>query len=170
MAEPLSYRIARHVADAAQLYHRLVLVVGPFQTGKTAALRELEAERGWPLLNLNLSLSQRMLELTTRQRALRVPRLLDDLADELESEVLLLDNLEMLFHPELQQHPLRLLQGLSRNRTVVAAWRGRQERKALHYASPEHPEYRRYDSPQALIVATTEPSFPPSRSPQEQTA
>jgi hypothetical protein len=170
MPEPLSQRIALHVAEASQLYHRLVLVVGTFQTGKTTAFRELEAERGWPLLNLNLSLSERLLELTTRQRALRMPRLLDDLVAEVGAEVILLDNLEMLFHPELQQDPLRLLQGLSRNRTVVASWRGHQEGRALQYASPEHPEYRRYDSPQALLVAAIEPNFRSSPSTQDRSS
>ena len=37
---------------------------------------------------------------------------------------MLLDHLEILFDPALEQDPLRLLQGVSRDRTVVAAWPG----------------------------------------------
>lgn len=38
MAPPLSYQVAERVSEASQLYHRLVLVVGPARSGKTAAL------------------------------------------------------------------------------------------------------------------------------------
>lgn len=154
MATPLSQQIAERVAEAPLLYHRLVLVVGPPRAGKTAALRDLTAEHEWPLVNINLQLSERLLELTARQRALRVARIVDDIVNEKDAEIVMLDNIEMLFHPELRQDPLRLLQSLSRNRTVVAVWRGRYQGQSLTYASPEHPEFRRFDDPQALIVST----------------
>ncbi len=155
MAPPLSYQVAERVSEASQLYHRLVLVVGPARSGKTAALRDLHDERGWPLLNVNLLLSERLLELTARQRALRVARIVDDIVAEKDADPVMLDNIEMLFHPDLKQDPLRLLQSLSRNRTVVATWRGGLQGGSLTYASPDHPEFRRFDDPQALIVEAT---------------
>ena len=165
MASVLAHQIAGRVAEAAGQYHRLVLVVGPPKSGKTVAFRALEEKRGWPRINLNLALSERLLELNARQRALRVARILDDVMAEQAGGTLLVDNAEMLFHPELQQDPLRLLQSLSRNRTIVAAWRGRIETGAsgidsLIYATPEHPEYRRFDAPQALIVVAEPTSGP----------
>tara|TARA_R110002072_G_scaffold240450_1_gene399023 strand:+ start:1437 stop:1850 length:414 start_codon:yes stop_codon:yes gene_type:complete len=136
-----------------------VIVVGPPHSGKTSALRHLHAEHNWPLLNLNLSLSEKLLELTVRQRALRVARIVDELVQAPDSDVTLLDNIEMLFHPDLKQDPLRLLQSLSRNSTVVSTWRGAAQGRSLVYADNDHPEYRRYDDPQALIVsASQEPS------------
>ena len=108
----------------------------------------------WPLVNVNLSLSERLLELTSRKRALKVPQLLDQVAKEHEGEVILLDNTEILFSPELKQDPLRLLQGLSRNRTVVATWAGKQDGESLTYAEPTHPEFKRYQKPDAVIVPT----------------
>lgn len=155
MGLPLSDQVAARVSEASQLYHRLVFVVGPARSGKTAALRHLQDEHGWPLLNLNLLLSERLLELTARQRALRVARIVDDIVAEKEADPVMLDNLEMLFHPDLKQDPLRLLYSLSRNRTVVATWRGSLQRGSLTYASPDHPEFRRFDDPQALIVEAT---------------
>ncbi len=154
MAPPLSHLIAEQVAQAPQLYHRLILVVGPARSGKTAALRDLHDEHGWPLLNMNLLLSGRLLELTARQRALRVARIVDDIVAEIDADPIMLDNIEMLFHPDLKQDPLRLLQSLSRNRTIVATWRGTVQNGALVYASPDHPEFRRFDDPQALIVTS----------------
>lgn len=154
MAAPLSQRIAEQVPAAASLYHRLLLVVGPPRTGKTTALREVAADKSWPLVNVNLALSEPLLELTSRQRALRVPQLLEAVVKEHADEVLILDNIEVLFSPELQQDPLRLLQRLARNRTVIAAWAGEYEGGSLTYADPAHPEYKRYHNPEAIIVST----------------
>ena len=150
----LAVRVQNQISTAACLYHRLILVVGPPRTGKTATLRELAEAHSWPLVNVNLALSERLLELTSRQRTLKVPQLLDQLAKEQESEVILLDNTEIFYSPELRQDPLRLLQGISRNRTVVVAWAGRQEGDNLTYADPAHPEFRRYHDPDAVIVPT----------------
>ena len=144
MAEPLADQVMRKIKQAAELYHRLMLVVAPAGAGKTTALTYVKERIGAPLVNVNLELSRRMLELTERQRALQLPRLLREIVDDAASEVVLLDNLEILFDVSLQQDPLRLLQGLSRNKTVVAAWNGSIEKDHMTYAVPDHPEYRRY--------------------------
>lgn len=154
MSSPLSRHIERQIEQASRLYHRLVLIVGPHHTGKTTALPALAAQHDWPILNVNLALAERLLDLTVRQRALRVARILSDLLAKQAGDVVLLDNLEMLFHPDLQQDPLRLLQSLSRNRTLVATWRGTYDGRALFYATPDHPEYRSFEAPQAVIVPT----------------
>ena len=154
MVASLSQRITEQIPSTTSLYHRLILVVGPPRSGKTTAFRNIAAEHAWPLVNVNLSLSERLLELTSRQRALKVSRLLHQLVKEHEGEVLILDNIEVLFSPELQQDPLRLLQGLARNRTVIAAWAGESEGQSLTYAEPTHPEFKRYQKPDAVIVPT----------------
>ncbi len=156
MGTRLSQRILRGVEQAAGLYHRLVLVVGPPQSGKTTALQELARATGWPLLNVNLLLCERLLELTGRQRAVRTPKLLDDIVRGTGSDVVLLDNLEVLFSRELAQDPLRLLQGLSRHRTIVASWAGAVVNGRLTYAEPGHPEARRYTDLDAIVIEVTD--------------
>ncbi len=89
------------VPTAALLYHRLVLVVGPPRSGKTTALQHLARIKGWPLLNVNLLLCERLLELTRKQRAVRVPKLLGAIVQEAGADVVLLDDLEVLFSTEL---------------------------------------------------------------------
>lgn len=134
-----------------ELYHRLLLVAAPSGSGKTAALQDVATRTGAQLLNLNLVLSRRMLDLTERQRALQLNRVLEEVVGRDESLVLL-DNIEILFDVTLKQDPLRLLQGVSRNRTVVAAWNGTLENGYLSYATPEHPEYRRYPHRELVVV------------------
>ena len=80
--------------------------------------------------------------------------ILDDIVREEASDVILLDNIELLFAENFAQDPLRLLQSLSRNRTIVAAWPGAFDGTSLTYAEPGHPEARRYSMPQAVIVRT----------------
>lgn len=152
MAEPLADQVIRGIGQAAELYHRLVILVAPSGSGKTAALQDVHARTAAPLVNVNLELSRRMLDLTERQRALQLPRLLSEIAGSAATEVVLLDNIEVLFDVPLKQDPLRLLQGLSRNKTVVAAWSGSIDGEHLIYATPDHPEYRRYPARDFLVV------------------
>jgi hypothetical protein len=152
MAEPLADRVIRKIGQAAELYHRLVMLVAPAGAGKTAALQDVHERTAAPLINVNLALSRCMLDLTERQRALQLPRLLSEIVGASAADVILLDNVEVLFDVSLKQDPLRLLQGLSRNKTVVAAWSGSIEGEHMVYATPDHPEYRRYPLRDFLVV------------------
>ena len=152
MAEPLADSVIQRIGQAADLYHRLVMLVAPAGAGKTAALRTIHERTAAPLVNVNLELSRQLLDLTSRQRTLQLPHLLSNIVAASAAEVTLLDNIEILFDITLKQDPLRLLQGLSRNRTVVAAWNGSIEGDHLVYAAPGHREYRRYPSRDFLVV------------------
>lgn len=144
--------ILEKIDQAAVSYHRLVLVVAPSGAGKTAALQDVQKRIGAPLLNVNLELSRGMLELTIRQRALQIRTLLSSIIDQLPGDVILLDNLEMLFDVSLKQLPLNLLQRLSRTKTLVASWSGKIEGGYLYYAKPDHPEYQRFLLENVLVV------------------
>ena len=148
--DPVAAILSR-VEAAQDLYHRLILVVGPGGSGKTATLRAVAAHAGAPVLNLNLELSRRLLDLTARQRLLELPRMLDDLIGR-DRPLVLLDNTELLFDPTLKQDPLVLMQRASRNRTIVAAWNGTLGNGYLSYAEPDHSEYRRYPRAGLVVV------------------
>ncbi len=164
MVEPLVEQIIHKIDQAVQLYYRLILVVAPGGMGKTVALREVAKHTEFGYTNINLALSQRLLSLTERQRSLQVFslterqrslqvfRLLNEIVEENGTQVVLLDNIELLFDTSLKQDPLRLLQGISRNRTVVASWNGSIENEHLIYAQPDHPEYRRYPTTGLLVI------------------
>jgi hypothetical protein len=152
MAESLADQILRKIDEAAELYHRLILVVSPAGGGKTSGLRDLHNRLGFPLLNVNLELSRKMLDLTERQRSLQLPRLLMDTVNEAKGDIVLLDNIEILFNISLKQDPLRLVQGLSRNKT----WNGLIDNNYLIYATPDHPEYKRYPIHDLLIATPME--------------
>jgi len=154
MPDPLADQVIAKIGEAASLYNRLVLVVGPAGSGKTTALLEVGKRIGVPRLDVNLELSRRMLELTDGQRPIQVQQMLRDLIGEASTEVVLLDNIELLFDVSLKQDPLRLLQGLSRAKTLVVAWPGTLHSGRLLYASPGHPQYKEFQPEGAILIET----------------
>ena len=155
IADSLADQIVGKIDQAAALYYRLVLVVGPSGAGKTPALRAVSDRTGVPVTNVSLELSRRMLDLTARQRTLRLPHLLQEIVQNVvePQATALLDNTEVLFCADLEQDPLRLLQGLSRNRTVVAAWNGTIADGLLRYATAGHAEHNHYRMSEFLAVS-----------------
>jgi hypothetical protein len=127
--------------------------VAPSGAGKTEALQDVSKQLNLPIININLHLSERLLDLAKQQRALRVPYILKDMISEIDNDIVLLDNIEILFDVSLKQDPLRLLQGLSRNKTIVAMWNGKIEKNHLIYAEPGHVEYKRYPVTDFLVVS-----------------
>jgi DNA polymerase III delta prime subunit len=157
LPEPIQNRLKQSLEQAKNLYHRLVLLVGRSGVGKTAALHIVAREFGTDVINVNLALSAKLIELTERQRTLHLSALFGGVVEE-SGAVALLDNIEILFDHGLRQDPLRLLQSVSRNRCIVASWNGAVTGSKLTYAVSGHPEYRSYDAADALVINMNESS------------
>ena len=140
------------IQQASSQYFRLVILAGLPNSGKTAALQSLANRTGGELVNVNLELSKKMLELSRSQRSRQIEPLLRNLIAAAPGEVVLLDNLEILFDTALEVEPLRLLQVSSRNRTVVASWSGSYEGGTLTYAEPSHPEFVQFKAVDAVVI------------------
>jgi hypothetical protein len=145
--QPWLNEIASKVDHAQQLYHRLIILIGATGAGSTVA-----EHRGLKPINVSMQLGEPLLNLSARRRPLQIGGLLEEIVGEEGEEVVLLDHLEILFEKSLKQDPLRLLQGISRSRTVVAVWSGILEDGSLTYAVPGHPEHRRYPATDLLLV------------------
>ncbi len=152
MAGMIHERIKQSLQTAEGLYHRLVLLVGETGSGKTKVLREFAGEIGTEVININLLLSAELLGLSEKQRLLHLPEILDKIVEKKKAAVVL-DNIEILFDQRLKQDPLKLLQLMSRNRSVIAAWNGKIEQQRLTYAETGHHEYRQYDAKELLLVS-----------------
>lgn len=152
VTELMAIRILQKAEEAKELYYRLVLVVSSPISGDGAMFKELAAKHGLRLVNVNRELSARLLNMTARQRSLKAASFLSDIVAIGDNELVLLEHIEILFDPALRLDPLRLLQSLSRRKTIIASWKGQVQGTYLTYAEPDHPEYRRYSTRELVLI------------------
>lgn len=129
------------VASASTWYHRLLLVVGGTGERRAALMQALSNALPAPYVNVSQALSEALLPLPRTERVAQVGPELDAITGAGANHVVLLDNIEVLFLPELRVDVLARLRRMSRNRTVVATWPGRYSAGRLTYAEADHPEH-----------------------------
>ena len=94
-------RLVRKIRTVEASYHKLVLVVAPVGSGKTATLRCAADHLGGQVVNVNLELSRRLLDLSAEQRKLRCAHILDDVLGS-DDTTAFLCRTEVLFDPAFQ--------------------------------------------------------------------
>ena len=129
---------ALHTVNADR--HMLVILLGSFGSGKTAVLRSIVSQIDGIYVTLNLRLTERLLAQPRSIYAdgVTVPRLIDELCDELSPDgcPLLVDNVELLFSPELGRiNPVDTFKRVSRQRPVVLALPARRQGMHAEYST-----------------------------------
>jgi len=122
----------------------LRIISGRSGTGKTALLRKWADRHGYSYLNIGSLVSQRTLGYSPAEWSNTVQHEFRDAVESAEGDVVLCDNIELLFASELSLDPLRLLKQAARRKAVVAAWDGSYDGSTLSYAAPGHDEYQAY--------------------------
>lgn len=138
-------RLNRRVEEIGTLQSKLLLLIGPPGAGKTALLRALAVHRDMSVLNAGMVWGARLAALPQKQKHLQASSALRDLAnDHAKDDVLLLDNIEILFDASLHLNPLDTLKRHAHARRVVAAWPGVFKEGRLIYATLGHLEHQDY--------------------------
>ena len=144
-------KLERLVDEVGALHSKLILLIGPPNSGKTALLQALAARRGVKPLNVGAELGGRLTGVPQRNRHLQTTTILRELADQQTTgDLLLLDNIELLFDRSLQLDPLELLKRHAHAKCVVAVWPGELQGDSdsragrLTYAGMGHPEHQDY--------------------------
>ena len=108
-------KLERYLGQLGELNTKLIVLAGPRGSGKTKLLRELGDKMGVQPLNINLELGRRFAATSQAARGFSAGQLLRDIADRErnDSDLLLLDNLELLFERGLQINPLDLIKRLA---------------------------------------------------------
>jgi len=150
--ESIVTQVLDTIRQAPNQYFKLVIIVAPSGGGKTKVLQDVSKEIKTSLINVNLELSRLMLDFTPQQRMLQLPRLLNEIVTKFNSDVVLLDNIELLFDVSLKLNPLALLKKISRNRPVISSWNGTVEDNHLKYARQGHLEYGSYDLDDIIVI------------------
>lgn len=138
-------RLDRLVDEIAALHSKLILLVGRPGCGKSALLAELANRRGMKVMHVGAALGRCLAAMPQQQRALKAFEAMRELAQSYASgDLLLLDNIELLFDQSLKLDPLDLLKHHARALRVVAVWPGERRDGRLIYAEMGHPEYQDY--------------------------
>lgn len=152
MIDELTHQLLQKIEDVAALYYRLIILITEPALNQRISVNDLKKNLKCGTVNVSLDLSRLMISLTSRQRALKVSPLLDQIVKEQPYDIVLLNHNQILFEPNLRQDPLRLLQNLSRQKTIIVIWEGQVQGQYLTYAVPGHPEYRRYPTRELILI------------------
>ncbi len=135
------------LTEVSNLNTKLILLVGRNKSAKTKQLLELATKLHAERVNLGKELGKRLASLPISARSFSAGELLKEIANHsIQQQVLLLDNLEVLFEPSLQTNPLDLIKRIAHSRPVVAVWPGDHSNGRLLYADISHPEHQDYNS------------------------
>ena len=135
----------RIVTEISSLNSKLVLLIGPPRSGKSGLLSALAKRREAAVLSLGTALGRQLVAIPNARRHLVAVELLGELANSCAAnDILLLDNIELLFDRTLQLDPLNLLKRHAHARRVVAVWPGEFHDNRLTYAITGHPEHQDY--------------------------
>ena len=146
-------KLEQLIGEIGDLNSKLVMLVGPNRSGKTQLLRQLGTKLNIEPLNVGLDLGRRLAATPNSKRGFSAGELLREMADRERTEnLLLLDNLELLFEPSLQINPLDLVRRLAHAKPVVAVWPGELRGDRLVYADMSHPEHRDYSRDGVVVL------------------
>lgn len=146
-------KLERLIGEIGDLNSKLILLVGPSRSGKTQLLRQLGAKLHIEPLNVGLELGRRLAATPNNKRGFSAGELLRHIVDKERTEdLLLLDNLELLFEPHLQINPLELVKRLAHAKRVVGVWPGELRDDRLVYADMSHPEHLDYSRDGVVVL------------------
>ena len=145
-------RIVETVREGQKTAERLILLVGRPGSGKSKLLRELSTIRGWQYVNCRAFLTEELLEMVPKVRAQEASGIITKALDALKADVIVLDDMQVLFAPVLQVDPLQLLKQLGRKFTLVAAWPGEFDGNDLKISAAGQSAPRVYDAKDLTII------------------
>lgn len=139
-------KLKTRVDEIGALHSKLILLIGAPGSGKSRLLAELAVSTDTTIMKVGAELGRRLARLPQRQRALQANSVMRELADtHVAGDLLLLDNIELLFDQSLRLNPFDLLKHHAKARRVVAVWPGDIKNERLIYAEMGHPEYQEYN-------------------------
>lgn len=141
----LQFALDRFLAD--RLYNPCCLLVHHDTATLEQVSGTIASANRWPLLSLDSTLSQPLLDAAGRRHGLEARELMIQKTQRYAPGPLLCVDIDVLFEPQLDLDPLALLKEMSRMAVLVVAWPGSIADGILTYAAPEHAHHRVWRQP-----------------------
>ena len=120
---------------------RILFIVGGPGSGKSLLIRELAEQKGWKYLEAKQLIEEEFLLVPRDER----PKLAEDVIRRAltrsDTEVVLLDGINVLFAPILNLEPLDILKTISKTYPIVVGWRGHLEGDQLNLERNNNPKH-----------------------------
>jgi hypothetical protein len=137
------------IIDAAKLQRsQLIIICNP---NKEKLIKQNNNKYCIQNVNISLELSKKLLDIPMKKRSNHVRRCLAEILHKFNSDILWIERIQILFHPELEFDPIQFFQNASRNITIILLWDGEHKNNKLIYAEPGHQEYRVFSEIDAQI-------------------
>lgn len=120
---------------------RILFVVGGAGSGKSRLIRELAEQDGWKYVEAKDLIDEEFLEIAREERPEIAKDVLEHALCAHNSDVVLIDGINVLFAPILNLKPIELLRTISKVYPIVVGWRGRFDGEILHLEHNNNPEY-----------------------------
>ena len=131
---------------------KLLFLTGSSPLCRNNFIKMAEEKLNIPSVNLSLSLTERLLTMSVKERVYKFDGLLQDIIPEKTSSIFL-TSIEVLFEPSLEVNVFSLLKKFSRTYTLIVNWPGEYDGNYLIYSKPEHREYIREEYFSELIIS-----------------
>jgi hypothetical protein len=137
------------IIDSAKLQRsQLIIICNP---NKEKLIKQNNNKYCIQNVNISLELSKKLLDIPMKKRSNHVRRCLAEILHKFNSDILWIERIQILFHPELEFDPIQFFQNASRNITIILLWDGEYKNNKLIYAEPGHQEYRVFSEIDAQI-------------------
>ena len=117
-------------------YNKLIFVIDK------SFIENIKEKTNYKCINLNISLTKRLLEYPIKKIGSKVGKLTQDIISMYDDEVIIINGLEVLFTNHLNVSCIELLKLNSRNRILIVEWPGEYENDTLIYAKGHIEEFK----------------------------
>lgn len=120
---------------------RILFIVGGPGSGKSLLIRELAEQKGWKYLEAKQLIEEEFLLVPRDERPKLAENVIRRALTRSDTEVVLLDGINVLFAPILNLEPLDILKTISKTYPIVVGWRGHLEGDQLYLEHNNNPKH-----------------------------
>lgn len=133
-------KIEKKLKEISIGYNKVIYIINKGKI-KFPAIKNILAENKYPIYNLNLFFSERLIQFPMNKRYLEINKIFSDLLDYSNKNFIFLYNIEILFSKHLRVNFSNLFDICSRNKILLIFWPGEYKDNKLIYAYLSHEEY-----------------------------